>query len=235
MLLIFDVDGTLTPSRGSIDLGFKHWLMQDLTIPFILVTGSDPAKTREQIGDDLYDGTDVYNCSGNHVFRKGVETYKSPWGIPPDLESFLESKLSDSAWHTKTGRHIEHRVGLCNFSVVGRNATTVQRKEYHLFDTLVANERTTIAAEIMSKWPSIEASVAGETGIDIYERGCGKDQILGQISHLSPLHFFGDRMDEAGNDYKLAKAIVDGGYGKGHHVRDWNETWEILKDLQHGI
>lgn len=235
MLLIFDVDGTLTPSRGLIDREFKQWLMQDLTIPFILVTGSDPVKTREQIGDDLYDSTDVYNCSGNHVFHKGVETYRSEWRIPTELESFLKAKLSDSAWHTRTGRHIEHRVGLCNFSVVGRNATPAQRKEYHAFDTQISNERILIASEIMSNWPGIEASVAGETGIDIYEKGCGKDQIIGQISHLTPLHFFGDRMDEAGNDYKLAKAIEDGSYGKGHHVKNWNETWKILKDLQHGI
>jgi phosphomannomutase len=231
MLLIFDVDGTLTPSRGLIDPLFKRWLMQDLKIPFVLVTGSDPIKTREQVGNDLYDSTDVYNCSGNHVFHRGVEVYKSTWGIPTDLERFLESTLSSSKWHTKTGRHVEHRVGLCNFSVVGRNATVEQRKSYHAFDSSISNERTSIAAEIMSRWPNIEASVAGETGIDIYERGCGKDQILGRLLHLNPLHFFGDRMDEAGNDHGLARAIEDGGHGKAYHVKDWQDTRDIIYGL----
>ena len=51
---IFDVDGTLTPSRGIIDLEFKAFfntfcLMNDV----YLVTGSDKPKTVEQISEIL--------------------------------------------------------------------------------------------------------------------------------------------------------------------------------------
>jgi len=231
MLLVFDVDGTLTPSRGKIDEGFKKWLMSDLGIPFVLITGSDPSKTREQVGDDLFESTTVYNCTGNHVFEKGVETYKSDWCIPESLEEFLDASLNRSPFEYKTGRHIEHRVGLCNFSVVGRNATVEQRKLYFEWDK-ISRERVDLANAIRSGWSDVDAGVAGETGIDIYRKGTGKDQILDLIAQEAPLHFFGDRMDPDGNDHGLAAAITHRALGKCHHVNDWTETWDILRSIR---
>lgn len=234
MLLTFDVDGTLTPSRGRIDESFRQWLLDDLRWPFVLVTGSDPIKTREQIGDELYNSTIVFNCTGNHVFNRGAEIYRSKWRMPDDLERYLETVLEHSPHPNKTGKHIEHRVGLCNFSVVGRNATVEQRKAYYEWDR-VSNERLSVAAGIKNGWPDIEASVAGETGIDIYAKGTGKDQILPAIVGMDhDIRFFGDRMDENGNDYGLAKAITDGGHGMAYAVSGWEQTWSMLKDLNHG-
>lgn len=230
MLLIFDVDGTLTPSRGRIDEQFRLWLLNNLKKDFVLVTGSDPAKTREQIGDELYNSTVVYNCSGNHIFKYGKEFYRSDWTLPSDLEQFLEQKLQESQWSIKTGKHIEKRVGLCNFSIVGRNATLEERKAYYEYDC-VEGERLRVAAEIRSKWSDIEVGVAGETGLDISKRGCGKSQIVDHESIQQPLHFFGDRMDKAGNDYSLAKAIWDNKLGICYHVKNWQETWSILRGL----
>lgn len=231
MLLVFDVDGTLTPSRGRIDEAFRQWMLTELKIPFVLVTGSDPIKTREQIGDELYDRTIVFNCTGNHVFNRGAEVRRSKWRIPDGLERHLEAVLASSEYPVKTGKHIEHRVGLCNFSIVGRNATVEQRKDYFRWD-LVSNERETIAAGIRSGWKDIDATIAGETGIDIYARGTGKSQILDGLLELSDqIVFFGDRMDKTGNDYELARAIEDGDHGHCYPVSNWKQTWEILRNI----
>ena len=50
---MFDIDGTLTPSRLPIDKDFevflKQWILNKQTY---LVTGSDKEKTIEQIGTD---------------------------------------------------------------------------------------------------------------------------------------------------------------------------------------
>ena len=52
---IFDVDGTLTPSRGKIDPQFEEWFKQFITLNTVcLVTGSDRLKTIEQIGEMLF-------------------------------------------------------------------------------------------------------------------------------------------------------------------------------------
>ena len=219
MLLLFDVDGTLTPSRGRIDPAFKSWLMTKCKHEFRLITGSDPEKTREQVGDDLWAYNITYNCAGNHVFKRGSETYKSDWRIPDDLEWWLNAKLFASPWMIRTGRHIEHRVGLCNFSTLGRNATQDQRRAYYEWDK-IWNERKLTAMLISAVWQGIECTVAGETGIDIYAKGTGKDQILETLKYDRPIHFFGDRQDPDGNDYGLAQAILTQKVGSCYHVNN---------------
>jgi HAD superfamily hydrolase (TIGR01484 family) len=231
MLLVFDVDGTLTPSRGRINEEFRNWMLTELRSPFVLVTGSDPIKTREQIGNELYDSTIVFNCTGNHVFNRGAEIYRSRWRIPESLKRHLEQVLENGLYQTKTGNHIEQRIGLCNFSMVGRNADHDQRKAYFDWDQ-ISNERYSIAHAIRIGWPNIDASVAGETGIDIYQNGTGKDQILPALLEIgNDIRFFGDRMEENGNDHKLAVAITTGGHGQAYHVSDWQETWNLLKSI----
>jgi len=230
MLLLFDVDGTLTPSRGQIDPEFKRWLKYDCRFNFRLITGSDLEKTQEQVGLDFWKDAYVYNCAGNHVFDHGREVYKSAWHIPHDLEWILKAKIIASRCPEKTGRHIEHRVGLCNFSTVGRNATPDQRRAYHEWDQKYL-EREKMAAWINSVWTDVEATVAGETGIDIYARGTGKDQIVERLVEHEPIHFFGDRQDPAGNDYGLAQAILTNNMGVCYHVKDWIHTWQLLKEL----
>lgn len=230
MLILFDVDGTLTPSRGRVDSDFKAWLMNECKFEWRLITGSDPDKTKEQVGDDLWAHSVSYNCAGNHVFVRGVEVYKSTWHIPNDLEVWLEQQIISSKYKTQTGKHIEHRVGLCNFSVVGRNATPAQRKDYFEWDGK-NTERSKLAEMINLAWPTVEAAVAGETGIDIYQRGTGKEQILTQVAGCEPIHFFGDKQLLGGNDYSLAQAILKNNMGHCYNVRDWEETFEILKSL----
>ena len=52
MILLFDVDGTLTPSRGQMAPDFKQFFK---TLPdFNLITGSDVDKTIEQLTKQLY-------------------------------------------------------------------------------------------------------------------------------------------------------------------------------------
>ena len=66
---IFDIDGTLTPSRQKIDPEFKTFMIYfAIKNPVYLVTGSDRQKTLEQIGAGLYDSCKrVYNLSLIHI------------------------------------------------------------------------------------------------------------------------------------------------------------------------
>lgn len=233
MLLLFDVDGTLTPSRGIMDPGFKDWFIRHAMAMSVLVTGSDPAKTREQVGDDLFEHMAVYNCAGNQVSNRGIEVSRNDWDPPDGFEPWLMSQVDSSPYQIRTGRHVERRVGLINLSVVGRNATQGTRKHYHEWDT-ASNERVRLAALISETWPGVEATVAGETGIDIYPSGRSKAQLASVLSGYAPLHFFGDRMDPAGNDHGLAMAIVERGLGHCYHVRDWQDTWDRLSVLLEG-
>jgi len=225
---IFDVDGTLTPSRGVIDPRFHDWFL-DFTRnnKCWLVTGSDYPKTLEQLGKDICESVVTsYNCNGNDTWFKGKRVNSSNWKLPELAHEWLSEQLTASNYNIRTGLHFEHRPGMCNFSVVGRNATTEQRKDYVAYDEYT-DERVYIAHNFNLLFPELQATVGGETGIDIAPKGRDKSQILGDFNKDDNIYFFGDRMDESGNDYPLAQLVK---YPR--HVRDWQNTWEWLSWLQ---
>ena len=232
MLVLFDVDGTLTPSRGTIDPGFCAWLKNFTNDHDIgLATGSDVDKTIEQLGEPLFQAARYsFNCSGNEVYQQGRLIYQNPWTCPRDLHQWLEHRLYISPYRHRAGRHFETRTGMLNFSIVGRNARGVERTNYYEWDCL-NRERELICSEINRRWPDCAAVVGGETGIDIFARGCDKSQIMRWLPSDEHLHFFGDRMDAAGNDHSLAQAILTANRGQCYHVRDWQHTWQLLQEL----
>ena len=229
-IYLFDVDGTLTPSRGKIDPVFAEYMSQlteNHTVGY--VTGSDKDKTIEQIGKHLFDAADYsFNCLGNVIYKKGICVYKTDWRLSNELREALESMLSNSLYTEKYGNHIEERIGMVNFSIVGRNAVGDQRKRYYEWD-YINNERITLAKEIKSQFDGVDAVVGGETGIDIAPIGCDKAQVLKELTDFSEILFFGDRMDKEGNDYSLAKAIKDNNRGQCYHVKNWQETMDLLQ------
>ena len=225
---IFDVDGTLTPSRGKIDATFhKEFLKFCHSHRVFLVTGSDRNKTIEQVGEDIYDAcTRVYNCSGNSRWIRSKELYYNDWKLPIDAKQWLNFKLEHSPFPLRTGLHFENRTGMCNFSVVGRNANAEQRKEYYEYDCKT-KEREKIAKQFNEKYPDIEADVGGETGIDIFQIGCNKAQILKEFSNPDRIKFYGDRTDPAGNDYPLAELLEP---KQVFAVKNWKHTRKLLKN-----
>jgi len=228
---IFDVDGTLTPSRGIIDIHFKMFFNTFcLDNNVYLVTGSDKPKTIEQIGEDTYILCKrVYQCSGSDVWDGDTNILKSGWTLPDLARTFLISCEYESPFSIRTGNHIEQRSGMVNFSVVGRNATTEERAKYVDYDT-VKNERINIASAFNIMFPDLQATVGGDTGIDIAPRGADKSQILRDFKEDDTIHFYGDAMFEGGNDLPLAYALKDFQLGFSHQVRDWEHTWEKLRE-----
>lgn len=222
MNFVFDVDGTLTPSRSIIDLAFADFFLEfakDNTV--YLVSGSDYAKTIEQLGEEICNTVaGVYSCAGNALYVNGIQQYANPFVMTTEELSFLENILNESSYPVRTGNHIEMRIGLCNFSIVGRNATREQRSDYAQWDREL-KERDNIASRINSSCPRLEASVAGETGVDVYLRGKDKSQI---VDSVSPFIFFGDAIRPGGNDYTIALKAE-----QYHAVEDWQETFSLLK------
>lgn len=227
---IFDVDGTLTPSRQEMDPEFQRWFTRFQEHNFTyLVTGSDRLKTLEQVGNMVYNFANrVYNCSGSDVWEQDKNVYTSEWKLPEKETQFLTQCMTESEFVLRTGLHFEHRPGMCNFSVVGRNATLGERKLYVEHDVRI-DERNRIAKAFNIMFPDCKAVVGGETGIDIFPKGCDKSQILRDFDPKDELHFFGDAMHPEGNDYPLKKEIIDKDLGLCYNIRNWEETWKILR------
>jgi phosphomannomutase len=228
---VFDVDGTLTPSRQCIDPAFKEWFAEFcISNDVYLVTGSDYPKVQEQLGDYLLRWPIfVYACSGNDVWAKGERIRSKEWTLPDEPRALLQSWLEVSRFPLRTGVHFEDRTGTCNFSIVGRNATLGERNLYVRHDR-DHRERETIALQFNSLYgDTITAKIGGETGIDIYPVGWDKSQILADFAPEDRIYFFGDRMEVGGNDYPLKVANTR---GFNYTVKDWRDTWERLSYLQ---
>lgn len=232
---IFDVDGTLTPSRGKIDPAFAEYFQHFCESNSVhLVSGSDYVKTVEQLGEKLCQAVEsVFSCSGNEVWVKGHinKKYSNRWTLPDLSRQWLEGKLKESPFVLRTGNHIEERTGTVNFSVVGRNATFKERKLYVDYDT-EHSERKKLVEAFNNTFRDLEARIGGETGIDIYERGRDKSQILEHFDKKDRLYFFGDKMKSDGNDYPLAQAIKKLNRGSSIEVVDWRFTFETLQFYQ---
>ena len=227
---IFDVDGTLTPSRQPIDSGFKDFFLQFIRDnETYLVTGSDYAKTVEQLGEEICKSVNtVYNCSGNDVYSNGENIRNNKFVAPKELYDLMHGWLQGSSFPLRTGNHIEERMGTINFSIVGRNCTLGERKLYVKHD-LENRERESIAYQINLEFPTITATVGGETGIDIYAKGSDKSQILKDFDKKDKIYFFGDKIEQGGNDWPLAAKLHEKGC---FNVKGWRDTMERLQHFQ---
>lgn len=228
---IFDVDGTLTPSRGYIQSGFKQFFRQFcIDNDVYLVTGSDRDKTVEQIGPVIYSLCKrVYQCSGNDVWEGDKNVSTQMIDLSDGIVDMMHEYLKQSEFPDRTGKHIDVRPGLVNFSVVGRGCTPEQRARYIEWDNKTS-ERRFMAENMAAIFLDFDVQVAGETGIDITLKGKDKSQIIHDFGPHDELYFFGDKMEYGGNDYSLALEIAHSG-GTVHQVKGWEHTWELLKEV----
>ncbi len=227
---IFDVDGTLTPSRQKIDPEFSTFMLNFACEHDVyLVTGSDRDKTLEQVGEELYNKSKrVYNCSGSDVYEGDKNVYRDDWELSEEVERFLQDELDFSQFPIRNGNHIERRPGGVNFSILGRDPDPFKGREEYVKWDKINQERRFIAIRLLDQFPDITVALGGQTGVDIGPTGADKSQILRDFTQDDTIHFFGDRMEKGGNDYTLGIIIENLSMGVAHHVKDYNDTWHIL-------
>ena len=232
-VFVFDIDGTLTPPRQPMTEDFEiHFSNFVNNNTVYLVSGSDIAKIREQVPSGILEKcSGIFGSSGNELWVAGKNIYTNEFPTNESLMHRLEGFVQKSKYRTKTGRHIELRPGMVNFSTVGRNADALERKKYHTWDKK-NQERKRIAISLLVSNPEVEVSIGGEISIDIYPKGLDKSQAISYIKKEHEgkpikIHFFGDKTDPPGNDYGAVCALSD--LDQPHPVKNYNQTLKILK------
>tara|TARA_R100000664_G_C2748096_1_gene135555 strand:+ start:141 stop:851 length:711 start_codon:yes stop_codon:yes gene_type:complete len=229
MNYLFDVDGTLTPSRLPIDKKFEKFFLDWMKNKNVyLVTGSDKDKTIEQVGEKIWTNvTRAYQSCGNAVYENGKLIEQKDFFLNIELKKLLLEFVKWSHCPRQFDNHIEERIGLINFSSIGRTCPQEARDEYYEWDTK-SKERDSFCKIIEERFPNIEASVGGQISIDIHPRGKNKAQVLDEIE--GEIVFFGDKCEPGGNDYPIVERLfplIDEHII--HNVKDWKETYKILK------
>ena len=226
---IFDVDGTLTPSRKKITPEFFDEFFQFTEENDVyLVTGSDRDKTLEQITPEIYNNCKrVYNCSGSDVYEGDKNVYRDDWELPEKVERFLQDELDFSQFPIRNGNHIERRPGGVNFSILGRDKDPMLGREEYVKWNKIHSERRFIALRILDMFPDLTVALGGQTGIDIGPLGADKSQILRDFTADDEIRFFGDRMESGGNDHSLGEAVKKMG-GFTYNVDSYKDTRDVI-------
>ena len=236
-IFIFDIDGTLTPSRLQMTEKFaKFFDKWSSKNKYYLVTGSDIDKTKEQLPIAYIDRAEaIFTCCGNQMWRDDELIYDNKFNPPKDLIEYLERKVLKSEYPNRCGNHIEDRGSMVNFSIVGRNCTQEQREDYFEWDKAMG-ERNITCMEIKGTYPGIDAVVGGQISIDIYPKGNDKSQVLNVIEQErlvppSEYIFIGDGIENGGNDYPLAELMDNTEICDWYHTKGWEHTKEILENI----
>ena len=210
---VFDMDGTLTPARLPMTeyfaLRFYEWQKNHKSY---IATGSDYKKVCEQLPSYVINAfTGVYCSMGNVLMYQGClvrqNEFVEPKGLIADLENFRNKTKYPGPLFNNS---IERRVGMINFSVLGRDCPYAERERYKAWDD-IEKERLQIQAVLLKKYPQLEVTVGGSISIDITPQGHGKGQIATQLRKEYPdeeIIFFGDRTFPGGNDYELASELM---------------------------
>ena len=243
-IFIFDVDGTLTPSRQKMTKEFqkffKEWVK---TNKFYLVTGSNIEKLQEQMCFYDIEAEGIFTCCGNefwkpdpHIVNISAELiYDNKFEVSDKLIKYLSLELDYSPYKNRYGNHIEDRGSMVNFSIVGRDCNQEQREEYYKWDK-EKGEIKIIAQAVKEKFPDLDAVIGGQISIDIYPKGNDKSQVLNVIEQerLVPPNeyiFIGDGIENGGNDYPLAELMDNTEICDWYHTKGWKHTKEILENL----
>jgi phosphomannomutase len=223
---VFDVDGTLTPSRLRIDSLFEEFFLDWMKEKKVyLLTGSDHLKTIEQLSYKIWESvTESHQCGGNVVYSKGKIKKTCDWKPSANLLNLCQDLIDASPYPIRAGNHLEVRDGLLNISVVGRSCMQDQRLEYYEWDK-DSEERLNICEEIEKEFPNLEATAGGQISIDIHEKGKNKSQIIEVLDGL--IYFYGDKTMPGGNDYAIASQLHDP--HKVFQVENWEETMNLLR------
>ena len=237
-IYIFDVDGTLTPSRLMMTKEFAKffdkWSNEN---KYYLVTGSDLDKTKEQLPIAYIDRAEaIFTCCGNQMWRDNELIYDNKFKLTSKLKNTLEVVLMSNQYPHRYGNHIEDRGSMVNFSIVGRNCTQEQREHFFKWDE-EKGERKKISTFLKHKFKDLDAVLGGQISIDIYPKGKDKSQILDIIEQerlVKPDEyiFIGDRTEKGGNDYPLAKLMEETNNCKYFQTEGPEQTMEILQWLQ---
>ncbi|REJ05912.1 HAD-IIB family hydrolase [Microbacterium bovistercoris] len=242
-LVAFDLDDTLAPSKGAIDPRIADLLRALMhRVEVAIISGGNEEQFRSQVIAQLGE-TEAEDLARLHLLPTCGTRYLRHDGkdFAPLYAHDLTSDERDAAlealreeaerlglWAPDPwGDILEDRGSQITFSALGQRAPREAKVAWDQDGAKRAALRDAVAARL----PGLEVRSGGSTSIDITRAGIDKAYGMRQLAELTgiPLTdmlFYGDRLDEGGNDYPvLAIGVpciaVDG----------WEDTADKLDEL----
>jgi hypothetical protein len=221
-LIVFDLDGTLAPSKSSLDPQTAG-LLRDLLdiIKVAVISGGAWAQFEMQLLTDLPKNSLLANLSLLPTCGTKFFQYNGTWEelYSEDLTAAEKRKIRDSldraageaGYRAKKvwGEVIEDRGSQVTYSALGQQAPLAEKEEW---DPDFA-KRKKITAILETLIPEFSIRIGGATSIDVTKPGIDKAYGIGKLRdtlHLSfkEMIYIGDALFPGGNDYPAEEAGV---------------------------
>ncbi|KAF5225036.1 putative phosphomannomutase [Trypanosoma cruzi] len=238
VLLLFDIDGTLTPPRLSQPDEVREVIRRAKSAGFTVGTvgGSDLAKQIEQLGEDVFQQFEyVFAENGLLAYKHGKEIHRQNLLKKLGNERIVKfvrralRLLSELDIPVQRGTFIEYRNGMINVCPIGRNCTQSERDEFEVYDK-EHHVREKLIKELQNSFPDygLNYSIGGQISFDVFPVGWDKSYCLRFVENdFDEIHFFGDKTHAGGNDYEIYidKRII------GHAVKSYKDTVDEVNKL----
>ena len=251
-IVLFDMDGTLTPARKKMERKVLNALtdLQNADFEIGIVTGSDLNYVQQQMEIALdispLDAFQIHflPCNGTKYYRLGHggflnlyekdmrnELGEENWRVFIQTLCNLQSSLTSFYNHPLTGNFINYRGSMVNWCPIGRQATTADREEWCGLDKEQRVRETWLWVARMAMnnigLEDVVIKLGGDTSFDIYPKGWDKTFAFNNFSEYDKIYFIGDRCEPQGNDHEAYLLAGDLGYS----TTGPNQTINIIKEI----
>ena len=233
-LIVFDVDGTLAPTKSVMDgemVGLFERLLKARKVAVISGAKLEVMKMQldqslkapERLLENLFlfpTTATTFLRYRNGKWNKVYALTLSPAKVKQINKAFERVFKEIGYKHPKKtyGKLIENRGSQVSFSFLGQDAVKVLGKKGIAMKEAWKQKHTPLklqVARLVAKYlPDLEVHAAGFTTIDVTNKGIDKSYGLRQMEkHLrvpiSRMLFVGDAIFKGGNDYAVVKTGVD--------------------------
>lgn len=240
-LVMFDLDDTLAPSKSPLADNMVALLRRMLGDTLgCIISGGRFGQFQSQVLDRL----GVFETMGNLHLMPTCGTQYVRWSGEA-WETVYAEYLSDDEkkrtldvlesgarelglWESQTwGPILEDRGSQITFSALGQSAPVDAKSAWDPDGA----KKESLRAYAAQRLPDLEVRSGGSTSVDVTKKGIDKAYGANKLMHILDLGiddilFFGDRLDEGGNDYPV-KALGITSIA----VHGWEDTFAKLSEI----
>lgn len=242
-LVAFDLDDTLAPSKSAISPRIAAHLRALLRVVDVaIISGGNETQFRAQVIAQLGDASaaelarlHLLPTCGTRYLRHDGSDFSAIYAhdLSEDEKSAAMGALREEAerlglWEADPwGDILEDRGSQITFSALGQQAPGDAK---HAWDPS-GDKRLRLRDAVAARVPELEVRAGGSTSIDITRSGIDKAYGMTALAErtgipLSDMLFYGDRLDEGGNDYPVHALGV-----RSIAVTGWEDTAAQLDQL----
>jgi phosphomannomutase len=247
-LIVFDLDGTLAPTKAQMDSEMGKLVQALLKQKKVAVIGGGKLElfkhqflSKLKVTSELLYNLFLFPTTGTAFLRYGkgwrkVYEHRLSKAEVEQIMKVFQKVLKEINYEPPKkiyGKVIENRGSQVTWSALGQDVVKVLGKKGIELKNKWRDENTpvkmNIAKHLKKYLPDLEVHAAGHTSIDVTQKGIDKAYGLRQMaSHLNvkikDMLFVGDAIFPGGNDYAVVKTGVD--YIK---VKDPEDTKKIIR------